>query len=822
MPLMVVVLFSVATVLCGVSPVTSEDNADVIIENEVYRAFEEREQVDVMVILRHGRQAEVLSAFEEHDFIAHYVLRNPKWFSGKISSRGLIKLKSSPWVERVYMHRAIQPMLNQSLTIINASPSWDVWVDGVNITGRDRVICVVDSGINSSNPAFGGKIVAERCFCKELNGSGCCPGGVDVANSAPDPTGHGTFVTAIAAANGSVKGVAPDVKIIAIRVTNDTGSGNEGNLALGIEWCVNNKQAFNISLVSVSYGIADYYPSSCDNWGSSQQVNNATKAGLFVSVASGNNGNITGLSVPACASNATAVGATYDIDAWDQFWKACNDSYTWVDKVCCFADRNDNLALLSPGCSITFDGDTRCGTSQAAPHVAGAAALLLQYEKNKNNRTLSPEEIENRLRETGQLVFDGGEYSTNGGTNLTFSRVDIYAALFPIEVFDFQRLKSSDTHNIFRFKIKNNYNNKTKEINWSFDIGNGSVYTNSNATSLPPKNSTFVYFEHNYTDGDIYDVTATASSGEDSDSETMTLTLGDIIAYDLEMIYTNGTERVFRFKILNNMDSPQLVNWTFYTDENNEEVSADSLLLLQPNKESWVFFDKNYSSSGTYNVSAKAFNVNSTDYTETIRANVDTSNIGNYTMEEVGYNWEEECTDYALDASSWDDTVWQISADFNVPFYNHTYTNARLWVDSNGRISMESVSYKYNPTDADFMANAQIATNWIDLYGQTNEGVFACNRTDALGGKYVIIQSNGSWYSSPDINTQTIIYENGTIRINYGFMSNGTAADSTGASPPDVYLGISNGDGVYFSWDNWDNRYENRSYTSYNFVPYTS
>jgi subtilisin family serine protease len=261
-PLMVVVLFVVVTALCGVPPVMSEDNTNVIIEDEVYRAFEERDQVDVMVVLKHGRQVEVLSVFEEQDFIPHYVLRNSNWFSGKVSSRGLIKLKSSPWVERVYLHRAIQPMLNQSLPIINASPSWDVRVDGVNITGSDRVICIVDSGINSSNPAFEGKIVTERCFCKELNGSGCCPGGVDVTNSAPDPTGHGTFVTAIAAANGSVKGVAPDARIIAIRVTNDTGGGNEGNLALGIEWCVNNKQAFNISLISVSYGVADYYPSS--------------------------------------------------------------------------------------------------------------------------------------------------------------------------------------------------------------------------------------------------------------------------------------------------------------------------------------------------------------------------------------------------------------------------------------------------------------------------------------------------------------------------------------------------------------------------------
>src|SRR5207247_2408852 len=98
------------------------------------------------------------------------------------------------------------------------------------------------------------------------------------------------------------------------------------------------------------------------------------------------------------------------------------DPATVADQITCFTNSNITLDLLGPGARITSTGrggglSTFIGTSQASPHCAGAAAVLLEVQPK-----LTPDEIESILKATGVRIFD----ARNG---LTIPRIDLLAAV---------------------------------------------------------------------------------------------------------------------------------------------------------------------------------------------------------------------------------------------------------------------------------------------------------------------------------------------------------------------------------------------------------
>ena len=103
--------------------------------------------------------------------------------------------------------------------IINADQVWQLQDDtGSYITGQGVTIAILDSGVDYTHPDFG------TCTLENFpDGVGCerFAGGYNVWDDNPDPMddhGHGTHVAAIAAGNGALKGVAPNVKIYAYKV----------------------------------------------------------------------------------------------------------------------------------------------------------------------------------------------------------------------------------------------------------------------------------------------------------------------------------------------------------------------------------------------------------------------------------------------------------------------------------------------------------------------------------------------------------------------------------------------------------------------------
>ena len=337
-------------------------------------------------------------------------------FSGEIDKENLERLKKRD-VE-VYEDRVFSILLDGSVRQINASVVHDLVANG-NITGKGIGVCIIDTGINYLHEAFG-------CTQGTYN-KNCRIFGYDFVNGdedVMDDNGHGTHVSGIVGANGEVKGVAPDSSIIMIKACNNKGVCYESDVINGINYCRDNKEKYNISVISMSLGEGVYNSNDCPTYGLLEDVMGlAYKEGIFITASSGNEGVVSGIAYPACSPNVTAVGA---VDKKDKLADFGNIVPPYLDNV---GNKNNLLRLLAPGVKIysTF-GDsytTSSGTSMSTPHVAGAVALLKQY-KSYEGSEISNIELENVLNDTGKPIYDKE-------SDFTFSRIDVYSALLEID-----------------------------------------------------------------------------------------------------------------------------------------------------------------------------------------------------------------------------------------------------------------------------------------------------------------------------------------------------------------------------------------------------
>jgi subtilisin family serine protease len=209
-------------------------------------------------------------------------------------------------------------------------------------TGAGVNAYIIDTGLDLDHPDFSGR--ASTGF-DAINGG-----------AADDGNGHGTHVAGTI--GGESHGVAKDVSLIGVRVLNDAGSGTTAQVIAGVNWVTEN--AVLPAVANMSLGINAVV----------QSINDAVAAsieeGVTYAIASGNsNANACNFS-PASVPTAITVNASTASDARASFsnFGNCTD-------------------IFAPGQNITsswLNGSTNTisGTSMAAPHVAGAAALYLE------------------------------------------------------------------------------------------------------------------------------------------------------------------------------------------------------------------------------------------------------------------------------------------------------------------------------------------------------------------------------------------------------------------------------------------------------------
>ena len=429
--LIVIVLISL--LLINLVPVNSQTEDK--INSEVYTALENNEQVRVIVEIKepslqkgiflksNKSDSEIEKEKQEikeeikqevgEENIKHEFERE---IAVSVSLEDIEKLKQSSDISRIRMDSPMVAFLQDSVPLVNASLVWPMQISGINITGINETVCILDTGINFLHPDLIGKnktciidCVAKSCI------ENCAIG---------DDNGHGTHVAGIVGANRGINGVGIGISLIGVKVMNAGGSGLESDIYNGLSWCIQNSDKYNISVISMSLGFDCVqvpnrcYNHYCDNesleLSLSRYINNATEKNISVTISTGNRGNTQKIGSPSCIKNATSVGAS------DK-----------ADNVASYSNRNSLVDFLAPGTNINSTKNTggyeiKSGTSMSAPHVAGALAVIRQAFRLMKNRVPTPLEIQNILNSTGKVIHDSG-------TGLSFSRINVYAAFISLD-----------------------------------------------------------------------------------------------------------------------------------------------------------------------------------------------------------------------------------------------------------------------------------------------------------------------------------------------------------------------------------------------------
>jgi subtilisin family serine protease len=342
-------------------------------------------------------------------------------FSAEVDLAEYERLKRDPRVRAVTIDRGGSGALLESLSVVRVPAVHAQGFDGAGVT-----VAVLDTGVDLLNVDFAGRIVGERCFCA----GGCCPDGSSEQSgpgSAADDHGHGTHVSGIVASRGvsSPAGVAPAASLVGVKVLDESNRYlSSTQIYRALEWILESRP--DVGVINMSLSSRDLYsPSQCEAtamaMGLRPVIASLRARGVLVIAATGNHGLSSGTTWPACMSDVIGVGATYHTPGNQNVF--CSVVGAQVDQVACFTNSAQSLDLLAPGVAIAAarrGGGTivSTGTSMAAPHVAGAIALMRQA----SGGSLPAESYEQILRATGKPVTD----VRNG---LTFTRIDVAAAI---------------------------------------------------------------------------------------------------------------------------------------------------------------------------------------------------------------------------------------------------------------------------------------------------------------------------------------------------------------------------------------------------------
>lgn len=251
-----------------------------------------------------------------------------------------------PLIKGVYEHTlSKEPWAPPGVSLIAAQRMWPT------TKGESSIVAVVDTGIDYKHPCLKDNVIGGASFV---------PGEEDYM----DLNGHGTHVAGIIAANGDILGVAPQAKLLGVKVLNKFGTGTLSSINQGLAWVRKwrgeNGERVNVINMSLS--------TSLPNTTLHREIQQAINEGITVVCAAGNEGDgnpdTPEIAYPAYYKETIAVGAI--------------DLQTGIAN---FSNSNDRIDVVAPGVD-TYSTYPQgkfvelSGTSMAAPHVAGAVALI--------------------------------------------------------------------------------------------------------------------------------------------------------------------------------------------------------------------------------------------------------------------------------------------------------------------------------------------------------------------------------------------------------------------------------------------------------------
>lgn len=396
-------LLSVVTLLLAVAPVSAAP------------ASSGQERIDVIVVfddsVTDARAAARAVARDYGARIGHVYEHALKGFSANVPVQGRVGLESDRRVAFVNDDLPVEAFAETVPTGVSRIDSPTAHMAGP--TGLGVRVAVIDTGIDSDH--------------EDLVGNLDWSTGYDCINSDTDPEddhGHGTHVAGTVAAVDNdlgVIGVAPAATLVGIKVLDHRGSGSWSSVICGIDHVTalnsdvddaNNAITGNdIHVANMSLGGSGGIDAGedCTNTTDSMYlaICKAVDSGATFTVAAGNDSKDASEFVPAAYPEVITVSAYQDTDGTADDAGCTGFPFTTCDEeFASFSNYGEIVDVIAPGRSIlstTYDGSygTKSGTSMAAPHAAGVAALVLEA-----NGSLTPAQVEAHLRDTGQCPDD--------------------------------------------------------------------------------------------------------------------------------------------------------------------------------------------------------------------------------------------------------------------------------------------------------------------------------------------------------------------------------------------------------------------------------
>lgn len=338
------------------------------------------------------------------------------------------KLEELPYIKKITPNYKFSITIDESVPLINADDVWNMQDSfGSNITGKNITIAILDTGVNYNHPDLKDNYIANGSY-DYVNGD----------NDPMDDHGHGTHCTGIAVGRGNGSnyqyiGVAPDAKFYSLKIIASDGSGTLDNYKLAMKKAV----SLGVDVVSMSFGTpgpgvpTDEFCIEADD---------TVDAGVVVVTAAGNLGSYRNITSPGCAQKVITVGATDKSDNIAYF--SSRGPVEWDGNYMIKPD------VVAPGVSITStdkDGtySIKHGTSMSTPHVAGAAALILQAHPD-----FEPQDVKDLLKDTA--VDLGYDENTQGG-----GRIDLLRALGDEDIIFIEAPDQVYENNYFTVKLTN-------------------------------------------------------------------------------------------------------------------------------------------------------------------------------------------------------------------------------------------------------------------------------------------------------------------------------------------------------------------------------
>jgi serine protease AprX len=370
-----------------------------------------------------------------------------------VDHNGIVTLSNQSNVAYISKDRTLTPVLNNAALAVNAPTAWKS-----NYTGAGIGVALIDSGVNSHLDLYTTSLLPTS---RIVYNQSFVPGD----SSAGDAYGHGTHIAGLIGGNGSsstglifsrsFKGIAPNAKIVNLRVLDANGSATDSTVISAIDKAISLKTQYNIRIINLSLGRGVFESYKLDPL--CQAVEKAWKNGIVVVVAAGNSGRYLATSGYATVSSpgndpyVLTVGSmkpmgtpdrTDDLIAsYSSKGPTVADHIVKPDVVApgnlLISTETANTKLYSaetanqvPYSYYVYGGSsspsksyfTLSGTSMATGVVSGVVADLLQARP-----LMTPDQVKARLMKTAYKTFPATSsvYDATTGTTYT-SQYDVF------------------------------------------------------------------------------------------------------------------------------------------------------------------------------------------------------------------------------------------------------------------------------------------------------------------------------------------------------------------------------------------------------------